>query len=327
MKRNSLNIKNLKPFVIMIIGILHGGVLFAQAAKPATDTASNAIEIPHFFFSPTFYIVFITIIILLATVLTLLYTVRKLTDRLVEPEAAKENIVELNKAPKPKSFWSGKFMRSLTATVPIEHERDVLLDHNYDGIQELDNKLPPWWVWGFYATIVFAVIYLAQYHVFKTGKLQIAEYNQEMQEAAQQKAELMKVAANNISFENVKQLTDATSLTEGKDIFKKNCVACHKEDGGGNVGPNLTDDYWIHGGGIRNIFNTISEGVPSKGMITWKNQFSPKQIQAVASYVMTLHGTNPPGAKEPQGEKWIEPTASKADTTAAVKDTIGIKKK
>ncbi len=328
MKRNSLINISLKAFAFIIVGLLHGGVLFAaEAANSNANASAKPINIPEIFFNPSFYVIFITIAVLLATVLTLLHSVKKLTERLVEPLAMTEEAKKEAAMKEVEHSWASKFMHSLTASVPVEQERDVLLDHNYDGIQELDNKLPPWWVWGFYVTIIFAVIYLAQYHVFKTGKLQLAEYKQEMQEAVQEKAELMKNAANNITFENVKQLTDATAIGEGKDIFKKNCVACHREDAGGNVGPNLTDDYWLHGGGIKNIFHTITEGVPAKGMIPWKAQLSPKQIQAVASYVMSLHGTNPPSPKEPQGDKWVEetkPSASSPDSTA-IKDTTSKK--
>jgi cytochrome c oxidase cbb3-type subunit 3 len=97
-------------------------------------------------------------------------------------------------------------------------------------------------------------------------------------------------------------------LNEGKATFEKLCSACHRADAGGQVGPNLTDEYWIHGGGIHNVFKTITYGVPDKGMLSWKSQLTPKQIQQVASYILSLKGSNPAGGKEPQGDKWVEIT-------------------
>jgi len=189
------------------------------------------------------------------------------------------------------------------SAAPIEKEGEILLEDDYDGIKELDNKVPPWFNYLFYTTIIFAVIYFLNYQVFKTGMSQAQEYQAEMQAAAVQQAELTKKGTV-ISAENVKLLEDRASLNAGKEVFKANCVPCHGPEGGGVVGPNLTDDYWIHGGGIKNVFHTIKNGVPSKGMPTWMNQLSMKQIQDVASYVISLHGTHPANAKPPQGEKY-----------------------
>lgn len=126
----------------------------------------------------------------------------------------------------------------------------------------------------------------------------------------------MKNAAENVTAESVVAFKDEAMITEGHETFTKLCSACHLNDGGGQVGPNLTDEYWLHGGGIKNIFRTISEGVPSKGMISWKSQLSPKQIQQVASFVLTLKGTKPATAKEPQGEIWVEEIKSEKDSTS-----------
>jgi len=207
---------------------------------------------------------------------------------------------------KKETVWS-KVKFILTRSTPIEKETDILLDHDYDGIRELDSRVPPWYTWLFYGTIIFGIYYMLNYHVFHTGKLQYEEYEEEVRLASIQKTELIKSGAF-ISEETVTQLTDAASLSAGKDIFKTNCIACHLEDGGGLVGPNLTDEYWIHGGGIKNVFRTIRDGVPAKGMIRWETQLSPKQIQEVASYVLSLQGTTPAVPKAPQGEKWVEPS-------------------
>jgi len=200
------------------------------------------------------------------------------------------------------SVWA-KIKKHLVAVEPLEKEDEILLEDDYDGIKELDNKVPPWFNYLFYTTIIFAVIYFLNYQVFKTGMSQAQEYQAEMQAAAVQQAELTKKGTV-ISAENVKLLEDPASLNAGKEVFKANCVPCHGPEGGGVVGPNLTDDYWIHGGGIKNVFHTIKNGVPSKGMPTWMNQLSMKQIQDVASYVISLHGTHPANAKPPQGEKY-----------------------
>lgn len=197
----------------------------------------------------------------------------------------------------------------LTASVPVEKEKDVLLDHDYDGITELDNQLPPWWKFLFYFTIVFAVVYMLYFHVFNIGNLQEEEYAAEVKQFEIQQTALQKTSVM-INENTVTILTDAGSLFSGKEIFTKNCAACHGNYGEGLVGPNLTDDYWINGGSIKDIFRTIRDGVPEKGMISWKSQLNPKQMQEVGSYIKSLYGTNPPNAKPPQGEKYVEQTDS-----------------
>lgn len=207
---------------------------------------------------------------------------------------------------KKKSVLWAKIKQYLTRSTPIEKENEILLaDHNFDGIRELDNRIPPWFSGLFYVTILFAIWYMIYYHVIGAGPLQEQEYAEEVRAAEIKKAELVKSGAL-INEETVTFLSDQTSLNEGKEIFTKNCVACHAADGGGLVGPNLTDDYWIHGGGIKNVFKVIKYGVTNKGMLAWQNQLNPKQMQAVASYVISLHGTKPANPKAPEGEIWKE---------------------
>lgn len=147
-----------------------------------------------------------------------------------------------------------------------------------------------------------------------------------MEQAEKEKQAYLAQMANKVNEENVTALTDPAEIAEGKNIFLTNCATCHGKEGQGGAGPNLTDDYWLHGGGIKNVFKTIKYGVPQKGMIAWETQLSPKQIQQVASYILTLRGTNPPGAKEPQGELWKEENIStNADTTLIQKDTTKVK--
>jgi len=211
--------------------------------------------------------------------------------------------------PEKKSDLLSKIRSSLTRSVPVEQEEDILLDHDYDGIKELDNRIPPWYTYLFYVTIVFAIGYMLYYHVLSSDRSMYDEYKEEMQ-AAQMQREELENSGTFINAENVKLLTAPADLSAGKTIFDANCVACHRPDAGGLVGPNLTDDYWIHGGGIKNVFHIITEGVPQKGMISWKSQLTQKQIQEVASFVLSLKGTNPANPKPRQGDLWKEPESS-----------------
>ncbi len=198
---------------------------------------------------------------------------------------------------------------------PIEQEADIMLNHDYDGIKELDNDLPPWWTKLFYACIVFAFIYLAKYHIFGHDD-QAKEFETEMAEARLAVEEYKKTAKDLIDAETVTLLTDAGDIAAGKTIFETNCVACHRPDAGGAIGPNLTDDHWILGGGIKNVFHTITEGGrDGKGMVAWKGTLKPSEIQQVASYVLSLQGSNPKDPKPAEGEIWVDESAPKATDT------------
>ena len=164
----------------------------------------------------------------------------------------------------------------------------LLLDHNYDGIQELDNNLPRWWVWLFYITIIFAAVYLIYYHVTRFGNLQAAEYDQEMKAGQELKTAAMGKFESSIPA--LAPAADAAVLDRGRQTYAKFCAPCHRADGGGLVGPNLTDDYWIHGSNYVDTVKVIWDGVPAKGMITWKTILNPDEIQSVASYIYTLRG-------------------------------------
>jgi cytochrome c oxidase cbb3-type subunit 3 len=205
----------------------------------------------------------------------------------------------------------------------VMEEAQLLLDHNYDGIRELDNKLPLWFQLLFGVTVLFGIAYMVNYHILGKPNLSINEYANEMLVAQQQKEELIKSGAL-INETNVILLTTPDDLQKGQEVFTTNCVPCHGMNAGGIVGPNLTDDYWIHGGGIKNVFKTITQGVPDKGMISWAAILSPKQIQQVASYILSLHGTNPPNGKPPEGTIWIDSTATNTKTKT---DTVLTKTK
>jgi cytochrome c oxidase cbb3-type subunit 3 len=186
-----------------------------------------------------------------------------------------------------------------------EYKDPLLLDHEIDGIRELDNKLPRWWVWLFYLTIMYAIFYLSYYHVFAKGDLakkgQMAtEYQAEMKIGEALKVAAMTKFEATIATLQPSQAPDV--LANGKKTFLTLCAPCHRPDGGGLVGPNLTDDYWIHGANFSNSVATIWNGVPAKGMITWKNTLKPKEIYDVASYLYTLRGTKPPNPKPPENQ-------------------------
>jgi cytochrome c oxidase cbb3-type subunit 3 len=186
----------------------------------------------------------------------------------------------------------------LTDAVAIEEEHTILMQHEYDGIRELDNNLPPWWVWGFFATIIFAVVYVFNYHIFQTSDLQTKEYDKEL---AQAKVDIKKYQtehAMNVDETTATLLTDAGAISTGKTLFESNCVACHNPKAEGNIGPNLTDEYWIYGPDVKDLFKTIKLGTPN-GMPEHASKLNPIQIQQVASFILSLPNT--PG-KAPDGK-------------------------
>jgi len=256
----------------------------------------------------------ITVAVVGVIVLFLLIYVIYLVSVLNSILNKKEVLTEYEQAYQEQPFWNKVFQLN-----PLKLEKQLLLDHEFDGIAELNNPTPPWFMGLFYITIVFGFVYIGIYHVLGDGNIQETEYKEEVIAAEKSHEEYMKKFANSINEDNVKVLTDAKSLEAGSLIFKQSCVACHGEKGGGTVGPNLTDQYWLHGGSIKDIFHTVTEGVPAKGMISWKKQLNPLQIQQVSSFILTLAGTNPPNAKAPQGDLF-SPTSdsTKTDSTAAV---------
>ncbi|MEN9959943.1 MAG: hypothetical protein RL045_193 [Bacteroidota bacterium] len=207
----------------------------------------------------------------------------------------------------PKPAEKGSWWEGFTGLKPLEKEKDLLMEHTYDGIAELDNPTPPWFMYLFYSTLLFAVFYGAYYHVYLDGQIQETEYKNEVAVAEKERTEYLKKFANSVNEDNVTVVKTAKDLTEGSQIYSTNCVACHGDKGQGGVGPNLTDEFWIHGADVKALFKTITHGVAEKGMIAWNKTLNPVQIQKVASYILTLQGTNPPGAKEPQGTEHKPP--------------------
>ncbi len=203
--------------------------------------------------------------------------------------------------------WYKNLMKRLTRSEPIENNDLLLLDHNYDGIRELDNKLPPWWLYLFYGGILFGAIYLVRYEIMG-GDDQETELRKELAQAKADVAKYMLTAPDMMDENKVTKVTEAAGLAKGKAIYDTNCAACHRADGGGQIGPNLTDEHWIFGGSIKNLFHTITNGGrDGKGMVAWKGTLKPTEIQLVASYVLSLQGSNPKDPKAPDGEVWINP--------------------
>jgi len=254
---------------------------------------------------------------LLVAIEIVVSAVDKVTYHMLSEEQKKQ-LEEAQSLPFTESAFYQRITKKLTRSKEIEEEHDIMLDHDYDGIKELDNVLPPWWVNLFYLTIVFAVIYLVRFHIYNDYN-QASEFETEMAIAKAEVEKYKLTAPDLMNKDKVTLLTDATALAEGKKLFETNCVACHKADGGGSIGPNLTDEHWILGGGIKNVFNTLMEGGrEGKGMVSWKATIKPSDLQKVASYVLSLQGTNPPDAKPAEGDIWVDENAPKAET---VKDS------
>lgn len=243
-----------------------------------------------------------TTLIILATIdlilLGVILHLKKLLKSFVYIDKSSEELsVKLHKQ---SSINIGQVLMDI---VPIEEEYKIETDHEYDGIRELDNSLPPWWKWGFAVSIVIAFMYMMHFHVFKTGELQIDEYKNELIVAEVNIQEYLVAKAMNVDETNVKLLVMPNDLKSGKFIFLKYCNVCHSNDGGGLVGPNLTDDYWIHGPGIEDVFKVIKYG-GERGMKSWKDELNPIEMSQVASYILSLKGTTPLNPKDPEGEPY-----------------------
>ena len=306
---------------IFTVVLLAGFSLLSQGAF-AQDAANAMIkEVPNYGgLSATTYYLFLTVLgIEVIVILFLAFSIRRMYTELLP-----EKIKPVKEKSKLLAWWRSLNNKILTRAVPVEKEADVMLDHDYDGIKELDNALPPWWKYGFYITIAIAFIYLLNFHVLGIGLNPTQEYDAEMVKATIQKEMYEANNKDRIDEEHV-PLADADGINAGKLLFEINCVACHLKDAGGNVGPNLTDDYWLHKGSLNDIFHTIKNGYPDKGMQSWSSTFTPKEISFLASYIKTLRGTKPAVSKAQQGELYVDESAVVVDSNAILK-TLSVKK-
>ena len=308
-----------KLFALLSFSFLSFGILAQESAPVKTfwDDPFNDPMLPLYALSA---MVFLTIILVMVVALYMVRIIHLLVSEAEKEKALKEGRV-LVSAP---SYWS-KVMQKLNASVPLEKEQDIDMGHDFDGIRELDNHLPPWWKWLFIGTIGWAVIYLIIFHVFYVFPLSIGEYEEEVTMAKEQAEKMKASQPAALIDENTLQYTaDAAILAKGKIIFmSSNCVACHRADAGGNsIGPNLTDEYWIHGGGAKNVFLTIKNGAVEKGMPAWGKVMSAKDVRDVAFYILSLQNSQPPNPKAPQGERYQPEKAP--DVTDSTRQQAGL---
>jgi len=288
--------KTLNAFFRIVLFMAVAVILMEYTLAPSQELAIVAY--------PILWAVYVTLFMLAVGVEIIHSGLRSIMMRSMLPEA-QQRLME-NEQRRKRERWAWLFLiyKKLLGAKPLSESQDITLDHNYDGIRELDNKLPPWWLYGFYITIVFAGIYLTRYHIFD-GMDQAQEYTAEVVEAEEAIALFKETAKDFVDASNVVYLSESADLNAGQKIFEQFCVACHKADGGGGIGPNLADEYWILGGGIKNIFTTITEGGrDGKGMVSWSNELKPRERAQVASYVLSLQGTTPKEPKAAEGSIW-----------------------
>jgi cytochrome c oxidase cbb3-type subunit 3 len=276
-------------------------VLAMQAAAQAPETA------PTSFLNDPYLGIYLTagavLLLLIMVSVVGIYVIRVLN--MLTEEAARHQALQSGRQYSAPVSWWKKLVQRLNASVPVEQEKDIELDHNYDGIRELDNHLPPWWKWLFYGTIGWSVVYLIVFHISDTLPLSQEEYRRELALAEEQVRQYQASQPRAVIDENTLVYKhDPEVIEKGRSIFmNNNCAGCHRADGGGNsIGPNLADEYWLHGGELKNVFLTIKNGVVEKGMPAWGKAMSAQDVRDVSFFVMSLQGTNPPDAKAPQGE-------------------------
>jgi cytochrome c oxidase cbb3-type subunit 3 len=270
-------------------------LLFAMLIPSLTEAAepSNIFYQYSLLSNYSFYLLAVVILIELIVLFQILSKIKSTLNILSGMEEKEDNIL------------SSVLNINLAEAVPVEKEHEIMFDHEYDGIRELDNNLPLWWKYGFYITILFSAIYLLRYHILASAPLQDEEYKIEMEIAQKEVDEYIKKYSN-VDENNIVALTDPVKINEGKDLYISNCAACHGRNGEGTVGPNLTDPYWLHGGSLKDIYRSIRYGWVEKGMKAWKDDLSQMQILQITSFIKTIQNTNPPNAKEPQGELYKE---------------------
>lgn len=282
-------------FLVLILGSIS---LFAQEATVSSTSQTDIFEW-----------IFQNIVLIMGAVAVfgafsaILYLNNKLLQ-IQKIQLLKEHGLEAMEEVKllDKDPWWKKFNDGLWNRASMEEENDILMDHDYDGIRELDNVLPPWWLALFWGGIIYGVAYFAYYHVLDYGQSSSEEYTTEIEYAQAQVENFLSKQADRVDENNVAIVTDEAKLSLGETIYTTNCAVCHGQGGEGGIGPNFADKYWIHGGHINDVYKTIKNGVPAKGMISWKSQLRPSDIQNVSSYILTMEGTNPENQKEAQGE-------------------------
>jgi cytochrome c oxidase cbb3-type subunit 3 len=295
----------MKKLISLFTLFLIGSPILAQDAAP-TSFWSDPLKDPLF---PFYVVIAFVFVVALLVVMVAIYMLQVLNVFIRKAEMEKAAQAGQTYVPEPGA-WT-KFWNWINGYRPIEKESEIMLDHNYDGIKELDNHLPPWWTWLFYGSIVWGAVYLVVYHVTDSLPLMEEEYQAEVTLAQEQKAKLLAsqpalaIDENNLVYE-----PDEVIIKNGRQVYVVNCASCHMPDGQGSIGPNLTDDYWLHGGSVKDIYAVIKNGVQEKGMIPWGPVLSPQQIRDVTFYIKSIKGSNPPNPKAPQGELFKDNTDS-----------------
>lgn len=297
--------------------VLAPGMTMAQSSNSIFQTYQTEIVL-----SFMALVCFVAFLALVVTWWALRVVIRK---RLEEQGVQMDDVmIQAQPGEEHLGFWA-RFWNRFNAAVPVATEADIITDHEYDGIRELDNKLPPWWLYGFYFTIIFGVIYIFYYH-FGNGLSQDEEFKAEIIEANAAIQANLSTMEDLVDESNVTLLTEEADMVSGGNVYKANCAVCHSADGGGGVGPNFTDKYWLHGGDLTSIFKTIKYGVPAKGMIAWETQLSATQIQQVSSFIYAMEGTTPATPKDPQGELFerteLTPVGAPADSVVVADSTV-----
>jgi cytochrome c oxidase cbb3-type subunit III len=295
LEKNKAEKKALSVVLLLGFSLIH----FSGHAQ---DAEAVPAAVPNYggLSAANFYAFVGVIIIEVAAILFLAFSIRRMYQELLP-----EKVAAVAQRSTLLVWWSALDKKFFTKAVAVEKEQDVMLDHDYDGIRELDNALPPWWKYGFYITIVVGFIYLFHFHVSGAGKNPAEEYAAEMEKARMEK-EIYEAGNKDKIDEQHVPMADAAGLTIGKEIFTTKCWACHGKQGEGGAGPNLTDEYWLHKGSLNDIYHSIKTGYPDKGMQSWAKEFTPKEMSYIASYIKTLKGTNPPNARAPQGDIYVE---------------------
>lgn len=291
----------------VLLAIFLPAISEAQQATTSSSTSIAGLS------ATTFYLFIAVLAIELLVILVMSYFVKSFL--------AKEKAhVPVELTAEPKQSFSKTWWEKINSFKPADQEASIDMGHSYDGIRELNNRLPPWWIYGFYLTIFVSIVYLWRYHIAETAPLSIQEFEISMKHAEEEKAAYLAKSANKVDENTVQLIKDPSALSAGKKAFEQMCSPCHGKEGQGGVGPNLTDAYWVNGGSMKDIFKIIKYGRPEKGMKSWNDDYSPIQMAQLASYIKTLQGTNPPNQKEKQGELYKEEGITPAKDSVTTKE-------
>src|SRR5690554_3383040 len=275
--------------LLLVLGFVGTSQIASALSFTAPNSSAAELELWAYVTSSDLNALVIITLLLLAFLLHMINMFYKAL-RLIKPKDVKA-----------AEEQASNFKRALTGATPIEEEYKVDMGHDYDGIRELDNAMPPWWVARFVVTIIFAVVYVFHYHILGTGDLQQAEYENSMAVAKIEVAEYREKNAMNVGETNATLMDDPADLMSGKALYMSTCAVCHKPDGSGEIGPNLTDNTWLYGGDIKDVFKVIKKGA-TKGMPAHESSMNPIQIQQVASYVLHCDEVSEAdGGKAPEG--------------------------